>query len=94
MTRFMPHTTWELLLCQYEKHFSNATHDWKNDSLFCTKAVFCGLHCTLVLDNVSSKSFVSRDFDLRLDIKNFQLLNRFFISWLHQGNTLEVSARC
>lgn len=80
MTRFMPHTTRELLLCQYEKHFSNATHDWKNDSLFCTKAVFCGLHCTLVLDNVSSKGFVSRDFDLRFGLKELSIAKPFFLS--------------
>lgn len=83
-----------VLLYQYQKHFPRATRDWKSDSIFRTKAVFYGLYCTLVLANGSSKNFVSRDFAQRLGLKELPIAQPYSISWLYQGKTLEVSARC
>ncbi|KAI8547807.1 hypothetical protein RHMOL_Rhmol07G0224400 [Rhododendron molle] len=78
-----------VLLYQYQKHFLSATHDWKSDSIFRTKAVFYGLYCTLVLANGSSKNFVSWDFAQRLGLKELPVAQPYSISWLYQGNTLE-----
>lgn len=63
-------------------------------TLYFTRAVCCGLHCTLILDNGSSGNFVSRDFVQRLGLKELPDARPYSISWIGQGKMVKVSTRC
>ena len=77
-------TNGELLLCQIRRHCSKPNHDWQHNSIFCTRVVCYGLHCSLIINDGSSKNSVSKAFVqcLGLEKTHCQILFDFMVtSW-------------
>lgn len=73
-----------------KKSVPNPNHGSKRDAIFRIRAICFGLHCTLILDNESSKKCVSRDFIRTLGLKEVPIERPYSISWIHQCSKLEI----